>query len=123
MTRLPDPIPTPRPSALESETGFVPLKGPRTLRERPAREIPRWLERGELFLRVLLRLYLGIALCYAPWARLFWDQNPIFVHYPLVASIALNGYVRGFVSGLGFLNLWIALQDALNHGEKKYHER
>ena len=41
--------------------------------------IPRWLERSELFIRVLLRMYIGLAVCYAPWSHMFWDQNPLFL--------------------------------------------
>lgn len=77
--------------------------------------IPRWLERAELFLRVLLRMYIGLAVCYAPWSRTFWDQNPIFAHYPTVGIYAANGAVRGIISGLGLLNLWIAFRDAIRH--------
>jgi hypothetical protein len=76
--------------------------------------VPRWLQRMDLFLRVMLRMYIGIAVCYAPWWPAFWDQNPILTHFPTVAAIAANGAVRGLVSGLGLLNLWIALQDAIH---------
>ena len=77
--------------------------------------IPRWLERAELFLRVLLRMYIGLAVCYAPWSPMFWDQNPLFVHFPSLAIYAANGAVRGIVSGLGLMNFWIAFQDAIRH--------
>jgi hypothetical protein len=77
--------------------------------------IPHWLVRVELFLRVMLRMYIGLAVCYAPWSHMFWDQNPIFLHFPAIASVAMNGAVRGMVSGLGLLNLWIAFQDAIRH--------
>ena len=77
--------------------------------------IPRWLVRLELFLRVMLRMYIGLAVCYAPWSHTFWDQNPIFLQFPTLANIAMNGAVRGMVSGLGLLNLWIAFQDAIRH--------
>lgn len=80
-----------------------------------SQRIPRWLERAELFLRVLLRLYIGLAVCLAPWFRAFWDQNPIFVRFPTVGSYAANGAVRGIISGLGLLNLWIAFRDAVRH--------
>jgi len=82
----------------------------------PPQRIPRWLVRMELFLRVMLRMYIGLAICYAPWSHAFWDQNPIFLEFPAVGAIALNGAVRGLVSGLGLLNLWIAFQDALRRG-------
>jgi hypothetical protein len=77
--------------------------------------IPRWLERSELFLRVVLRMYIGVFVCCAPWIRLFWDQNPLFVQYPTLSIYAANGAVRGIISGLGLLNLWIAFHDAFKH--------
>jgi hypothetical protein len=81
--------------------------------------IPRWLERAELFLRVLLRMYIGLAVCYAPWSRMFWDQNPLFLEFPTLSIYAAHGAVRGLVSGLGLLNLWIAFHDAIRHGTDK----
>ena len=81
----------------------------------PPQRIPRWLERMELFLRVMLRMYIGLAVCYAPWSHTFWDQNPIFLQFPNLSVFAAHGAVRGLVSGLGLLNLWIAFQDALRH--------
>jgi hypothetical protein len=81
----------------------------------PPQRIPRWLERTELFLRVMLRMYIGLAVCYVPWWPTLWDQNPIFLQYPALSNIAAHGAVRGIVSGLGFLNLWIAFQDAFRH--------
>jgi hypothetical protein len=77
--------------------------------------VPRWLERGELFLRVMLRMYIGLAICYAPWSHTFWDQNPIFLQLPWLGNIMTAGAARGIVSGLGLLNLWIAFQDAIRH--------
>ena len=96
-----------------SETASAPQSA------RPAHQrIPRWLERAELFLRVLLRMYIGLAICYAPWSRMFWDQNPLFLHFPTLSIYAANGAVRGLVSGLGLLNLWIAFQDAIRHRDE-----
>jgi hypothetical protein len=79
--------------------------------------IPRWLERAELFLRVLLRIYIGVAICCAPWLPFFWDQNPLFTQFPTLSIYAANGAVRGIVTGLGLLNLWIALRDAVEKGK------
>jgi hypothetical protein len=79
----------------------------------PQHRVPRWLERVELFLRVMLRMYIGLAICYAPWSHNFWDQNPIFLQSTALADFARLGAVRGIFSGLGLLNLWIAFQDAI----------
>jgi len=76
--------------------------------------IPRWLERSELFLRVMLQMYIGLAVCLAPWLPMFWDRNPLFARFPTLAIFASYGAVRGLVSGLGLLNLWIAFSDELH---------
>ena len=96
----------------ESEPGSSPASQPA---EPQPHRIPRWLERVELFLRVMLRMYIGLAVCYAPWSHTFWDQNPIFLQYQWLANFAALGAVRGVVSGLGLLNLWIAFHDAIRH--------
>jgi hypothetical protein len=69
---------------------------------------------------------IGLVLCFAPWSGsvltsppwllAFWDQNPLFLHFPTLSIYAANGAVRGIVSGLGLLNLWFAFQDAVRHG-------
>lgn len=104
----------PEPSA--DSTGAAQPGGPAG--GHPPHRIPRWLVRVELFLRVMLRMYVGIAICYAPWSHAFWDQNPVFMQYPTLAIYAANGAVRGLVSGLGLLNLWFAIQDALQHRDR-----
>lgn len=83
----------------------------------PPQRIPRWLVRTELFLRVMLRMYIGLAVCYAPWSHTFWDRNPFFAQFPALSVYAANGAIRGMVSGLGLLNLWFAFHDALHHRE------
>src|SRR5580692_11434988 len=101
-------------SGSPAEAGMASDSGANPSRHGPQR-IPRWLERAELFLRVLLRMYIGLAVCYAPWSRLFWDQNPLFVRFPALSMWAANGAVRGIISGLGLLNLWIAFREAVRH--------
>jgi hypothetical protein len=93
----------------------VPVQLGAAAGEDAPQRIPRWLVRTELYLRVLLRMYIGLAICYAPWSHLFWDQNPLFVQFPTLAIYAANGAVRGIISGLGLLNIWIAVQDAIRH--------
>jgi hypothetical protein len=90
--------------------------------------IPPWLVTSELFLRVILRMYIGLLICYAPWSgqlltflpgsRFLWEQNQLFVWFPTLGFYAANGAVRGMVSGLGLLNLWIAFHDAIHYRER-----
>jgi hypothetical protein len=108
------PVPLPEPAVVP-----VPLSGPVVQADAAApQRIPRWLERVELLLRVILRMYIGLAVCYAPWSHSFWDLNPVFLQFPTLAIFAANGAVRGIVSGLGLLNLWIAFQDAVRRRDR-----
>lgn len=109
LTESPDSPPGPA-----SDSTPVPEPAPYSSRPEP-HKVPRWLVRVELFLRVMLRMYIGLAVCYAPWSHTFWDQNPIFLQSPALADFAAHGAVRGIVSGLGLLNLWIAFRDAIRH--------
>jgi hypothetical protein len=102
------------PSGSESEPSPGSAPEPQAFEPQPHR-VPRWLERIELFLRVMLRMYIGLAICYAPWSHTFWDQNPLFLQFPALADFAASGAVRGMVSGLGLLNLWVAFHDAIRH--------
>ena len=104
MPEQPEPISNP------SETSANPSQVQQTSSDPP---LPPWLVRAELFVLVLLRMYIGIFICYAPWSHNVWDQNPIFVHFPTLSIYAANGAVRGLVSGLGLLNLWIAFRDVV----------
>jgi hypothetical protein len=78
---------------------------------------PIWLQRLELFLRVAVRLYLGIFVLVLPWWPRFWDDNPVFRVLPRLGELATYGSVRGIVSGFGLLNLWIALHEAVHYRE------
>ena len=109
------PITTPPPAGAVIPQGPVAIPDTAQPLHHGPQRIPRWLERAELFLRVLLRMYIGLAVCYAPWSKLFWDQNPLFVRYPTVSLWASHGAIRGIISGLGLLNLWIAFREAVRH--------
>lgn len=82
----------------------------------PHQRIPRWLERTELFVRVLVKIWIGVFVCIFPWLTPIWDHNLIFTLHPALGTIAASGAARGLVSGLGLLNLWIAFRDAMGKG-------
>lgn len=115
MPQQPELISPPLPASPAPEPGTAPVF---SVPAEPPQRIPHWLVRAELFLRVLLRIYIGLAVCYAPWSPLFWDQNPLFVQFPTLSIYAANGAVRGVISGLGLLNMWIALKDAIHYKDR-----
>ncbi len=80
----------------------------------PRSGIPLWLRRVELYLYVIIRIYIGIIVLVLPWYAPLWADNQLLNRYPQVASFLMYGAVRGVVSGLGLLNLWIAVTEALH---------
>jgi hypothetical protein len=101
----PSPTPSPVPAPLSPN----PEEGPQRL--------PYWLQQSEKFLRVVVRMYLGLLVCCAPWYAPAWDANPLFSSSPGLTAFISYGAVKGVVSGLGLLNLWIALHDALRSSD------
>ena len=82
-------------------------------RDEAPQRIPYWLQQAERFLRVIVRMYLGLLVTCAPWYPAAWDNNPLFTSSPQLLAFITQGAVRGVISGLGILNLWIAVRDAL----------
>ncbi len=79
------------------------------VRNRPSR-IPVWLRVIELILFIVLRVYVGIIVLLLPWMPI-WKNNSFLNHWPAVATFLSYGAVRGIVSGLGVLNIWIAITE------------
>ncbi len=70
-----------------------------------------WMARVEVLIRVVVRLYLGLLVLVLPWLP-FWTQNNLFTYGQFLLTISENGFVRGVVSGIGLLNIIIAVLDA-----------
>jgi len=60
----------------------------------------------------------GVVLLVAPWTTSMtpvtgslWDANYL-LQYPVVRAVLLNPFVRGTVSGLGLVNIMLAVHEA-----------
>jgi len=64
------------------------------------------------FLRILIVLVwleLGLVLLLVPWSD-FWEINYFLYQYPGFALFVKNAFFRGAVSGLGVMNIFMALE-------------
>ena len=57
-----------------------------------------------------LFLWAGFLLLLVPWSA-FWDHNYFARALPAVQGFIENNYVRGAVSGLGLINLYVGLAE------------
>jgi len=76
---------------------------------------PRWFRRLSSVLFVIFCFELGLFLLVYPWTDA-WADNYFSVAVPDSAlsswrALWNNSYVRGAVSGLGLVNLWIAVAE------------
>ena len=57
-----------------------------------------------------------------PWSA-FWEQNYFAATSPVLRSAVTNNFVRGAVTGLGFVNLFAGFADlALVFGTRERHD-
>ena len=61
-----------------------------------------------ILLSVLSSLLVGVILVVAPWTS-WWDQNYLLQPYPALRAMVLSPFVRGLVSGLGLVNIVLAV--------------
>ncbi len=78
---------------------------------------PVWLQRMSLVVLVLFCFYIGALLAVLPWSPRYWNQNGWMLAHPSLESILNTGWVRGIVSGIGLLDVWIGVSELLHYRE------
>ena len=76
---------------------------------------PVWLQRLSLFILVLFCIYLGVLVAVLPWWTRVWDHNMFLAARPRLAGVLHNGAVRGIISGMGLLDIWIGISEAIHY--------
>jgi hypothetical protein len=65
------------------------------------------------FLLIAFLLEIGFMLIVLPWST-YWDHNYFVALVPAVRPFIINNFVRGAVSGLGVLNMTVAVIDLVS---------
>ena len=60
-------------------------------------------------LLVVMCCIMGAILFYLPWTTI-WEQNYFLSHFPLLMRVLLHPAFRGAVSGLGILDIFLAIR-------------
>jgi hypothetical protein len=61
---------------------------------------------------IALFLEIGFLLVVVPWSG-FWDRNYFAQALPPVQLLITNNYVRGAISGLGLVNVYLGLAELI----------
>jgi hypothetical protein len=95
---MPDPGASSTPPAVEVSTREMP----------PAPRPPmRWYHKVSAVLFITFCLEIGIFLLIFPWTD-YWDGNYFSGLFPALQPYWENAFLRGAISGLGVVNLYIS---------------
>jgi hypothetical protein len=74
-----------------------------------------------VLLSVASSLLVGLTLVVAPWTAL-WDANYLLQPHPAMRAIVLSAFTRGAISGLGLVNILLALDEVRMLLQRPRHE-
>jgi len=96
----------------------VPIQNPATDDAPPSTQaVPRfviWSHRLSLVVLVVFCIELGMLLAILPWTTV-WNQNSFLASYPGLRAFAQNNFVRGLATGLGLVDIWIGIWEAVHY--------
>ena len=97
----------------------IQVHTPESQSVRPIAEgLPIWMQRTFLIIFVLLCIEIGIVLVAVPW-RPIWSDNALLSNYPHLRTVLRLGFVRGTITGIGLLDIWIGIWEAVHYRERK----
>jgi hypothetical protein len=78
------------------------------------RGVSRWAARIFLVVEVIIWVELGMILAVVPWMRA-WSDNGLVLNYPRIRELLSMDFVRGVVSGIGLLDIWVGVWQAIRY--------
>ena len=90
----------------------------RTAQPATASPVAIWIDRLALVIKVVFYIELGMLLAILPWTRV-WTDNSFVMAYPKLRALLLEGWLRGAVSGIGLLDIWIGIWEAVHYRDRK----
>lgn len=84
----------------------------------PHSSIAIWIDRLGLVIRVVFYIELGMLLAVLPWTR-FWTNNSLLMDFPRLNSLLQMNFIRGLATGVGLVDIWIGIWEAVRYHERK----
>lgn len=66
---------------------------------------------------VLFCIELGLALTVLPWLSV-WTENSLLAGLPQLKAFLGNYFVRGAFTGLGIIDIWIGVWEAVHYRDR-----
>ena len=103
-----------------TSTNFeTPPPAPAQPADHKSAELPVWLQRVFAIVYVLFCIELGLVLVVLPWLPGYWFGGAGLVPWPELRRVLSSGFVRGAVSGLGLLDIWLGVIEAVRYRDRR----
>lgn len=79
---------------------------------------PVWIQRFFLVTTVVFCLWVGFVMAVLPWQPV-WTDNALVTNFPTLRWLLGTGFVRGLATGLGMLDLWIGISEAVHYRDRR----
>ena len=79
--------------------------------------VPRhviWIHRISMVVFVVFCIELGLFIAVLPWISV-WNSNSFVLTHPGLHDFVGNNFVRGAISGIGIIDLWIGIWEAVHY--------
>jgi hypothetical protein len=76
---------------------------------------PVWLQRLSLVVLVIFCFYIGALMAVLPWWPHYWEHNGWLLAHPLLNTVLQRGWMRGLISGIGLLDMWIGVSEMIHY--------
>ncbi len=80
----------------------------------PPAHPPVWAQRLLLAIEVAVAVWAGMLVTALPWTRL-WTENPLLAGWPSLKFILNQNFVRGLISGIGLVDVWMGISEAVHY--------
>ncbi len=101
------------PSGVTPKQAGAPHAGPRSR---------VWLDRTWMVIYVAFCIEVGILLTVLPWYGRIWTDNSFMMAHPLLRTLAADNFIRGVVTGLGLVDIWLGISAAVHYREARLSE-
>ena len=76
------------------------------------------MQRLFMAIYVLFCVTLGLTMIRLPWSEM-WFENGFLNHWPQLQHLLHLGFVRGAISGLGVIDIWVGVHEAIHYRERR----